>query len=208
MATVCRTISLANLHMCFPKPHYWRRSSSTPPKPASPYVQEYLDRVLCPVLTALLPLPIPVQQSIGALVLKLLCEAWLDHIYLHRTKFSEWGALQLLVDFDSVPDWLEGCAWLPTEVRNHLVHCEVLRRCEGVGRLLLRRPGEPIAMVAPVSANKNNTGDRDSPKGSLHSRGLDTMPAEMFVPNQEQWLELRVPKHKGLCGPYSLCCSS
>lgn len=71
---------------------------------------------------------------------------------------SEWGALQLLVDFDSVPDWLEGCAWLPTEVRNHLVHCEVLRRCEGVGRLLLRRPGEPIAMVAPVSANKNNTG--------------------------------------------------
>jgi hypothetical protein len=42
MATVCRTISLANLHMCFPEPYYWRRSSSTPPKSASPYVQEYL----------------------------------------------------------------------------------------------------------------------------------------------------------------------
>lgn len=57
-----------------------------------------------------------------------------------------------------MPNWLEGCAWLPAEVRNHLVHCEVLRRCEGVGRLLLRHRGEPIAMVSPVSANKNNTG--------------------------------------------------
>jgi hypothetical protein len=52
------------------------------------------------------------------------------------------------------------------------------------------------------------SGDKDSPHGSIHSRGLDMMPAEMFVPNQEQWLELRVPKHKGLCGAYSLCCSS
>jgi hypothetical protein len=50
--------------------------------------------------------------------------------------------------------------------------------------------------------------DKDSPQGSIHSTGLDTMPAEMFVPNQEQWLELRVPKRKGLCGTYSLCCSS
>jgi hypothetical protein len=71
---------------------------------------------------------------------------------------SEWGALQLLVDFGSVPDWLEGCPWLQTEVRNHLAHCEVLRRCEGVGRLLLRHPGEPIAMVAPISASKGKTG--------------------------------------------------
>jgi len=50
--------------------------------------------------------------------------------------------------------------------------------------------------------------DKDSPRDSIHSEGLDTMPAEMFVPNQEQWLELRVPKQKGLCGGYSLCCSS
>jgi hypothetical protein len=71
---------------------------------------------------------------------------------------SEWGALQLLVDFGSVPDWLEGCPWLQTEVRNHLAHSEVLRRCEGVGRLLLRHPGEPIAMVSPISTSKGKTG--------------------------------------------------
>lgn len=157
---------------------------------------------------AVSPLPTPVQQSIGATVLRLLCEAWLDYIYMHRIKFSEWGALQLLVDFGSVPDWLVGCPWLQTEVRNHLAHSEVLRRCEGVGRLLLRHPGEPIAMVSTLSASKGKTEDKDSPRGSIHSGGLDTMPAEMFVPNQEQWLELRVPKRKGLCGAYSLCCNS
>ena len=72
---------------------------------------------------------------------------------------SEWGALQLLVDFGSVPNWLEGCTWLESVVRNHLAHSEVLRRCEGVGRLLLRCPGEPIAMISPVSANKGRTGN-------------------------------------------------
>jgi hypothetical protein len=72
---------------------------------------------------------------------------------------SEWGALQLLVDFGSVPDWLEGCTWLESVVRNHLVRSEVLRRCEGVGRLLLRCPGEPVAMISSVSANKGSAGN-------------------------------------------------
>jgi hypothetical protein len=72
---------------------------------------------------------------------------------------SEWGALQLLVDFASVPNWLEGCTWLESAVRNHLARSEVLRRCEGVGRLLLRCPGEPVAMISPVSANKGSAGN-------------------------------------------------
>ena len=45
------------------------------------------DRVLRPVLIAVSSLPTPVQQSIGATVLRLLCEAWLDYIYMHRIKF-------------------------------------------------------------------------------------------------------------------------
>ncbi|PSN39904.1 hypothetical protein C0J52_07942 [Blattella germanica] len=208
MATVCRTISLANLHMCFPDPRYWKQTFSTNPKPASPYVKEYLDRVLQPVLTAVLPLPVAVQQSVGAMVMKLLCEAWLDHIYMNRIKFSEWGALQLLVDFGSVPEWVETCEWLQSDIRNHLAHSEVLRRCEGVGRLLLRRPGESVNMIAPPSKNEDTKGGKTSPRGSIHSGGQDTLPAEMFVPNQEQWLELRAPKHRGLCGMYSMCCNS
>ena len=37
--------------------------------------------------------------------------------------------------------------------------------------------------------------------GSLESLGLERMPAEMYVPNQEQWLELRAPKR------YNFCCT-
>jgi hypothetical protein len=47
----------------------------------------FADLVLRPVLMAVSRLPIPVQQSIGATVLRLLCEAWLDYIYMHRIKF-------------------------------------------------------------------------------------------------------------------------
>nr|CAD7409558.1 unnamed protein product [Timema cristinae] len=203
LAAVCRTISLANLSMCFPGPQYWKQNLD-PPKCASPYVEKYLDRVLRPVLLAVVPLPVAVQKTVGGMVIRIMCEAWLDHIYSNNVKFTEWGAVQLLNDFGTVPSWLSERVTLSPEVLNSLLRHEVLRRCEGVGRLLLRRPGEHITMV---TAPTRTRGTSDSRAGSPQSAGLDTMPAEMFVPNQEQWLELRAPKQRALCS-YSLCCSS
>ena len=66
------------------------------------------------------------------------------------------------MDFGSVPQWLETCHWLQSNIKNHLAHCEVLKRCEGVGRLLLRRPGESVNMVAPPTKNKDNNGKDDN----------------------------------------------
>nr|CAD7572656.1 unnamed protein product [Timema californicum] len=146
LAAVCRTISLANLRMCFPGPQYWKQNLD-PPKCASPYVEKYLDRVLRPVLLAVVPLPVPVQKTVGGMVIRIMCEAWLDHIYSNNVKFTEWGAVQLLNDFGTVPAWLSERVTLSPEVLNCLLRHEVLRRCEGVGRLLLRRPGEHITMV-------------------------------------------------------------
>lgn len=60
--------------------------------------------------------------------------------------FSEYGALQLLTDFAYVSKWVTNCSIISQNVRDHLLKNEVLRRCEGVGRLLLRHPGEAIAM--------------------------------------------------------------
>lgn len=60
--------------------------------------------------------------------------------------FSEWGALQLLTDFGAIPTWIVERINVNQDVRKHLLNTEVLRRCEGVGRLLLRRPGERIPM--------------------------------------------------------------
>ena len=109
--------------------------------------------------------------------------------------FSEWGALQLLADFGAVPTWLQERAGLTPPVEKHLVRSEVLRRCEGVGRLLLRRPGEALDLV-------NKKADKvKSP--SVGTPVKDSMPAEMYVPNQEKWLELRARRRGATT---LLCC--
>ncbi|KAK2576902.1 hypothetical protein KPH14_005527 [Odynerus spinipes] len=188
LAKICRVVSLANLHMCFPRSNYWRRSSDVAPVAASLYVETYFERVLLPVLE------VTEDPEISNMILKIMCEAWLDYIYLHRIKFSEYGALQLLTDFAYVSTWVTGCSIISQNVRDHLLKNEVLRRCEGVGRLLLRHPGEAIAMHKRLARRTNDSGSPESP-------GLERMPAEMYVPNQEQWLELRAPKR------YNFCCT-
>ncbi|XP_023290611.1 uncharacterized protein LOC105699959 [Orussus abietinus] len=188
LAKICRVVSLANLHMCFPRPAYWRKNRSVAPSAPSPYVKTFFENVLLPVLEVM------EDHEIPNMILKIMCEAWLDYIYLHRIKFSKWGALQLLTDFAFVTNWVTECSIISQNIRNHLVKNEVLRRCEGVGRLLLRHPGETISMFKqPVQ----KTGENGSPE----SIGLERMPAEMYVPNQEQWLELRAPNR------YSFCCT-
>ncbi|XP_034254651.1 coiled-coil domain-containing protein 142 [Thrips palmi] len=230
LASVCRTVSLATLHMVFPAPRYWRQSGSGGmPEYATAYVEDFLERVLRPVLAASGLLTASVQLTVGGLVLRIACESWLDHIYTRRIKFSEWGALQLLTDFGAVPTWLCERVSLPTELRAALLRHEVLRRCEGVGRLLLRRPGERVSMTAsglpaapgaaatvhPALAAPAGRFGQPQPsagQGADAAAPADTMPAEMYVPNQEQWLELRAPRGPrdrvrahGLCAA-TLCC--
>ncbi|KAG5307288.1 CC142 protein, partial [Acromyrmex insinuator] len=187
LAKICRVISLANLHMCFPQSNYWRKNNSTSPIAASLYVETYFEKVLLPVLEVI------EDHETSNMILRIMCEAWLDYIYLHRIKFSEYGAQQLLTDFAYVSTWVTECSIISQNVRNHLLKNEVLRRCEGVGRLLLRHPGEAIAMRKRLARRTNERGSPESP-------GLERMPAEMYVPNQEQWLELRAPKR------YNFCC--
>ncbi|KAJ8670790.1 hypothetical protein QAD02_002049 [Eretmocerus hayati] len=186
LAKIARIISTANLKLCFPKADYWRKSICIAPSTPSPYVKTYFERVLFPVLI------VTEDVEISNMILRIMCEAWLDHIYSSRIKFSEWGALQLLADFAYVTSWVMECPIINEEVRLHLSKNEVLRRCEGVGRLLLRHPGEAISMnkKLPQRINEN---------GSPESLGLERMPAEMYVPNQEQWLELRASKRRTFC---------
>ncbi|CAK9795256.1 Coiled-coil domain-containing protein 142 [Anthophora plagiata] len=188
LAKICRVISLANLHMCFPRSSYWRKGSDVAPTTASLYVEPYFEKVLLPVLEVI------EDHETSNMILRIMCEAWLDYIYLHRIKFSEYGALQLLTDFAYVSKWVSDCSIISQNVRDHLLKNEVLRRCEGVGRLLLRHPGEAISMRKRLTKRTNERGSPESP-------GLERMPAEMYVPNQEQWLELRASKR------YNFCCT-
>ena len=104
-------------------------------------VQFYVvEQILTPILGA------TEDHHVSNMIIKLMCEAWLDHIYTNRIKFSQYGALQLLVDFAYVKTWIVNCPIVSQEMRKKMLRNEVLRRCEGVGRLLLRSPGEHIKM--------------------------------------------------------------
>ncbi|XP_063932063.1 uncharacterized protein LOC135144042 isoform X2 [Zophobas morio] len=193
LASICRTISLANLQMIFPENFYWRKVSTQLPDKQSSYVDKYLDRILTPILIA------TEDHLISNMILQIMCESWLDHIYMNKIKFSQHGACQLLCDFGYVETWLTNCSVISQTMRKKMVKNEVLRRCEGVGRLLLRCPGEQIKMV-----DKNKKIVVES-SNSPPAEKNELMPAEMYVPNQEQWLELRAMKKRNLFAT-SLCC--
>ena len=46
-----------------------------------------LDRVLSPVLEALVPMKTDIQQNVGRIVLKTFCDAWLEHIRNKKIRF-------------------------------------------------------------------------------------------------------------------------
>ncbi|CAH1404432.1 unnamed protein product, partial [Nezara viridula] len=189
LASVTRTFSLANLKLMFPSPKYWKQQFDEIPQYASKYVEDYLDEILKPVVNATKTLEDPIQQKVSCLVLDIMCEAWLDHIYKNKIKFTEWGALQLLADFGAVPTWLME----RVQATPNLLSTEMLRRCEGVGRLLLSQPGHRIPMIDKTIRKYQDEGESSPTR----------MPPEMYVPNQTQWLELRAQRNNY----FSFCCS-
>ncbi|XP_045473428.1 uncharacterized protein LOC123679911 [Harmonia axyridis] len=189
LASICRIICLAILKMIFPPPSYWK-NGKTVPSVSSKYVDKYLNRIMLPVLAS------SEDHLVTNMILKLICESWLDHIYMTKIKFSHDGAIQLLLDFAHIKNWIGSCAIIDNKMKKKMMKNEILRRCEGVGKLLLRRPGEPIKM--------NDKKKEQNPPESSDSEKNVMMPPEMYVPNQEQWLELRAMK-KNIFLP-KLCC--
>lgn len=155
------------------------------------------------------------DDLIANMILRIMCECWLDHIYINKIKFSHFGAYQLLTDFEHVETWTNNNTIISPEMKLKLLKNEVLRRCEGVGKLLLRMPGERIKMSDSTPKLGNMlfkmclTGRIDvmlvveeSPKSDMAE---EWMPPEMYVPNQKQWLELRAHGRRSIFS-VPLCC--
>ncbi|XP_028038381.1 uncharacterized protein LOC114249101 isoform X1 [Bombyx mandarina] len=195
VCAVCSTTSLAHLTRIFPHSSHWKRLTNPPQQHHSLYVHYYLDKMLLPVIKA--------TQDVTTLnmVLRIVGESWLHHIYMAKVKFSKDAAQQLLADFNEVRNWLNDCKLLTAAARKQMLNNEVLRRCEGVGRLLLHAPGDLISMQESTMQSaqqiRKDVTENDSPE--------QMMPAEMYVPNQKQWLTLRAGKLKGPV-VFSLCC--
>ncbi|CAH0400108.1 unnamed protein product [Chilo suppressalis] len=194
LSSVCATTSLAHLTMIFPPAAAWRRLVCVDPN-FSLYVHQFLDKVLLPVAKA--------TQDITTLnmVLRIMCESWLHHIYVVKVRFSKEAASQLLADFNEVRNWLTACKNLSTTAKKQMLQNEVLRRCEGVGRLLLHAPGDLISMHDSTMQSAQQL-RKDAPESESAEQ---LMPAEMYVPNQKQWLQLRARTIRGPLA-FSLCC--
>lgn len=134
--------------------------------------------------------------DILSLVLQIMCEAWLDHIYMKRIRFSRVGAQNLQCDFDGVSAWMADCAAVQAEQRDELGRHEVLRMCEGVAKILLRKPDDVISMVQSEmrAAVKTLARPEQAHYEAADGGGAAQLPPEMFVPNQQRWLELRARK--------------
>ena len=138
-AYICEQTALATLKIYFPPVKIWRVKHLKTTH--NQYIDVYLDIIFMPVIEATKDL------EILSLALKLIGEALLEHIYAKRIKFTVCGAINLMKDFDGIAKWIETCALLEPYHRNKLSKHEVLKVCEGVGKV---RKGENI-----ISANGN-----------------------------------------------------
>lgn len=89
------------------------------------------------------------------LTMKIVCESILENIYNKQVKFTICGALNLLKDFEGIAEWIENNKEVPENFREKLMKHEVLKYCEGVGKILLREPDEVISMFpSPTKAKR------------------------------------------------------
>lgn len=91
------------------------------------------------------------------LIMKIICEAWLDFIYKRHIRFSVNGAVRLLNDFDDVREWIMRCTLLDQLQLEKLSNHEVLRMCKGVGKILLRKPEDIIAISQSPTFDKKTS---------------------------------------------------
>ena len=65
--------------------------------------------------------------------------------------------MQLLQDFAGIPIWIKQKVTISDDISQFLQTDEILRRCEGVGRLLLHQPGDSIIMTTENRSNSTGT---------------------------------------------------
>ncbi|KNC30174.1 hypothetical protein FF38_07661 [Lucilia cuprina] len=190
LSDVCRLVSMANFTLCFPSASYWQKNTFDNEK-SSEYVGYILDQIYLPCIKA------TKDVVILKLILKIICEAWLDFIYQRHIRFSVNGAVRLLNDFDDVREWILSCPLLEQHHLDKLSNHEVLRMCKGVGKILLRKPEDVISITQTPKYDKKTADSEAAPQETQ-------LPSEMFVSNQKHWLQLRANKSTFFFFP--LCC--
>lgn len=162
-------------------------------KKCNEYVGIYLDVMFQPVVEA--------TQDIDILnlLMKIICESCLEHIYHKQIKFHVCGALNLLKDFEGIAEWIESNKQIPEAYREKLMKHEVLRYCEGVGKILLREPDEIISMFpSPTKAKRMSSSNADEGnkrnEKEIHRAGIQTFRLPFFL-HRAPTSPIRIPFH-------------
>lgn len=134
----------------FPASAYWQTRVIN--ENSGDYVNNLLQEILYPVLRS------TKDVEMLSLVLKIVCEAWLDFIYIKKVRFSVSGAVNLLRDFDGVHDWIISCTLICEDHMDKLSKHEVLRMCKGVGKILLRKPEDVVPITRSPKHYRPETG--------------------------------------------------
>jgi hypothetical protein len=128
-------------------------------KKCNEYVGIYLDIMYQPIIEATKDI------EILNLTMKIICESLLENIYNKQIKFTICGALNLLKDIEGIAEWIENNKEVPECFREKLMKHEVLKYCEGVGKILLREPDEVISMFpSPTKAKRMASSTEDGEK--------------------------------------------
>jgi hypothetical protein len=131
-------------------------------KKCNEYIGIYLDIMYQPIIEATKDI------EILNLTMKIICESLLENIYNKQIKFTICGALNLLKDIEGIAEWIENNKEVPEAFREKLMKHEVLKYCEGVGKILLREPDEVISMFpSPTKAKRMASSTEDGEKKNL-----------------------------------------
>lgn len=126
-ALVCEQTSLATLKIYFPPLKIFRINHLRTTH--NQYIDAYLDIIYLPVIEATKDL------EILRLAIKIIGESLLEYIYSHRIRFSLCGAINLMKDFEGIAAWINDCEQLSKSNRDKLARHEILKVCEGVGKV-------------------------------------------------------------------------
>ena len=128
--------------------------------------------------------------------------------------------MQIAQDFAALRQWINSNKNLKQETRRYLLLLDSIRRCEGVAKLLLSKQGEMLDVrparnkVAPINPGKSPQdwylpplqrlkcvlnwsfsiiadGETEERAESPVHETLDTIPAELYVPDQQTWIGLK-----------------
>ncbi len=129
---------------------------------------------------------------------------------------SDSGAIQISRDFNALREWIGASESVRPETRRYLLLLDSIRQCEGVAKLLRSRPGELVDVrpiknkVSPITGNCyrisrkpksrlkmrcivvfSSDDDNDRRPDSPVNQILEAIPAELYVPDQQQWISLK-----------------